>query len=392
MAAAADTLPLGAAVSGLREHPRATVMRLEHGRVLRAAEAYLHQPPKTITSVAAPRSTGGLHDYFSEGDYWWPDPNNPNGPYIRRDGESNPDNFVAHRDLLIRLSIQMPALTAAWILTQDRRYANHAAAHLRAWFADPATRMNPDLEYAQAIHGIDNGRSIGIIDTLHLVEVAQGALVLKQSGAIHTGDLAATCSWFSEYLAWLTTSARGQQERDAKNNHGSCWLLQAAAFAAFTGDRRIADVCRRRLKRTIFPGQIAANGSFPLELARTKPYSYSLFNLDVVGMCAHVLSLPGQDLWTFRLPDERGLDLCFRFMVPFMEDKSRWPWRNDVEYFNDLPVRQPSLLFAGLAYGRQPYLDLWQRLNPDPTVPEIIRNHPVRQPLLWMAQQTSERG
>lgn len=50
----------------------------------------------------------------------------------------------------------------------------------------------------------------------------------------------------------------------------------------------------------------------------------------------------------------------------------------------DLPVRQPSLLFAGLAYRKPEYLSLWERLEPDPAVPEIIRNHPIRQPVLWM--------
>ena len=384
LAASADPFSLEAALPEPWTHPGAELARLERARVLHTAQKCLSEAPRTVTSVRASRSAGGLHDYFSEGDYWWPDPKDPAGPYIRRDGESNPDNFVAHRDLLIRLSIQMPALTAAWLLTRNRRYADHAVAHLCAWFADSATRMNPNLEYAQAIHGIDTGRSIGIIDTLHLVEVAQAAIVLERTHAIRDADLSATRSWFAQYLSWLTTSDRGLEERAAKNNHGSCWLLQAAEFAAFTGDRSVTDACRLRLTDVLFPGQIAGDGSFPLERARTKPYSYSLFNLDVLGMSAHVLSTSSLNLWTYHLADCRGLDLCFRFMVPFIEDKQRWPYRHDVEYFDDLPVRQPSVLFAGLVYGRLPWLQLWQRLNGDPTVPEVIRNHPVRQPLLWM--------
>jgi len=364
--------------------PYSEVAALERSRVLCAAQHYLLQQPKTITSAPAPRSAGGLHDYFSEGDYWWPNPKDPNGPYIRRDGESNPANFVAHRDLLIRLSIQMPALTAAWLLTKNRSYADHAIAHLCAWFVDPATRMNPNLEYAQAIHGIDTGRSIGIIDTVHLVEVAQAAFVLERAGALTGEAQQGTHAWFTEYLNWITGSGRGHQERDQKNNHGSCWLLQAAGFAIYTSNTAVRDYCGDRLKTTLFPKQIAANGSFPLELARTKPYSYSLFNLDILGMSAHVLSTATDNLWTYTLADGRGLELCFRFTVPFMENKGLWPYRHDVEYFDDLPVRQPSLLFAGLAYNQPGYLSLWRRLNPDPTVPEIIRNHPIRQPLLWM--------
>jgi hypothetical protein len=130
---------------------------------------------------------------------------------------------------------------------------------------------------------------------------------------------------------------------------------------------------------------MAEDGSFPLELARTKPYGYSLFNLDALGMLAQVLSTATSNLWNFSLPDGRSLSKCFRFMVPFIADKTSWPYRHDVQYFNDLPVRQPSLLCAALGYRNSAYFDLWKRLDPDPQVPEVIRNHPVRQPLLWFS-------
>src|SRR4029450_11807317 len=149
------------------------VAYIERARVLKAANQYLKEQPITITASTSPRSAGGVHDFFSEGDYWWPDPANPDGPYIQRDGMSNPDNFVDHRRYLMRLSVQVPALAAAWKITRDKRYARSAARHLRAWFIDESTRMNPNLQYAQAIHGRFTGRGIGIIDTIHLVEVAR---------------------------------------------------------------------------------------------------------------------------------------------------------------------------------------------------------------------------
>src|SRR6516162_4916426 len=156
-------------------HPRAWVAELERPRVLKAAGAYLKVEPKTIVAAIARRSAGGPHDYFSEGDYWWPDPKNPDGPYIQRDGMTNPDNFVEHRRAMVRLSLIVPALAAAYKITRERRYADHAAAHLRAWFIDDAMRMNPNLQYAQAIKGRFTGRGTGIIDTLHFVEVARAA-------------------------------------------------------------------------------------------------------------------------------------------------------------------------------------------------------------------------
>src|SRR5205823_14549763 len=171
------------------------VAKFDRARVLKAANQYLSEKPITITASHSPRSAGGLHDFFSEGDYWWPDPQNTDGPYIQRDGLSNPDNFVAHRRALMRLSVQVPALVAAWKLTQDDRYAQHAAQHLRAWFIDERTRMNPSLQYAQAIKGRTTGRGTGIIDTIHLVEVARAVEVLTGSRALSQGDLGAIKKW-----------------------------------------------------------------------------------------------------------------------------------------------------------------------------------------------------
>jgi hypothetical protein len=152
-----------------------------------------------------------------------------------------------------------------------------------------------------------------------------------------------------------------------------------------TGNNGVIGECRDRFKNTIVPAQVAPDGSFPLELARTKPYGYSLFNLDAVGMLAHVLTKGSDNLWDYTLHDGRGVANCFHFMVPFIANKQSWPYRHDVQYFDDLPVRQPSLLFAGLAYRKQEYIDLWMRLDPDPTVSEVIRNHPIRQPVLWLS-------
>src|ERR1700761_2118921 len=151
------------------------VAHTDRTRILKAARDYVTLPIRTITAYPSERSPGGPHDYFSQADYFWPNPKNPSGPYINRDGQSNPANFNGHRKAMIALSIQMPALTAAWLLTGDARYGRHACAHLRAWFITPDTRMNPNLEFSQGVHGVSTGRSWGIIDTLHLVEVARAA-------------------------------------------------------------------------------------------------------------------------------------------------------------------------------------------------------------------------
>jgi hypothetical protein len=371
---------------------RFDLFAIERPRVVKQANQYLNQPPVTITSFHSPRSAGGPHDYFSEGDYWWSNPKNPKGPYIRRDGMSNPDNFVADRRALMRLSVQCPALCAAWVLTKQRKYAGHAAARLRAWFVDPKTRMNPNLQYAQAIHGITTGRGTGIIDTLQLVDVVRGASGIGDSGALTATDKRALRQWFSDYLDWMTTSKNGKQERDAKNNHGSAWVLQVAEFSVYTGNTDLQNYCRDRFKTVLIPGQMADNGSFPRELARTKPYSYSLFNLEVLSGICQALSTDHDNLWTFQLPDGRSMAKAVAFMYPYMVDKKTWSYKHDVEYFNEWPVREQSLLFAGLALNKPEYLALWRRLNPEPTVEEVIRNYPIRQPVLWMNPPLDRRA
>lgn len=385
MLAVAAAISLPKTVAALPAHRNVPdLARIDRDRILRAANKYLREEPVTITAYSSPRSAGGKHDYFSEGDYWWPDSKNPSGPYIQRDGMSNPDNFNAHRLALIRLSLQVPALTAAWKLTHERKYAAHAARHLRAWFIDPDTRMNPNLQYAQAIHGITTGRGIGIIDTLHLVEVARSIPLLEQSRELPANDANGVKKWFTEYLFWMTTSKNGVAEREAKNNHGTCWTVQVAEFATYTGNRELVAFCRDRFKSVLVPNQIAADGSFPEELRRTKPYGYCIFNLDAMATLCQTLSTAGDNLFAFQLSDGRGFGKAMSFMFPFLAKKSSWPYRHDVEYWDDWPVRQPSLLFAGIALSRPEYLGLWGKLNPDPTVPEIIRNYPVRQPLLWV--------
>ena len=348
-----------------------------------AAKHYVSLQPVTITAYPAKGSAGGLHDFYSQADYFWPDPKNPSGPYINRDGQSNPNNFDDHRKAMITLSVEMPALTAAWLLTGNRRYGLRACDHLKAWFVVPATRMNPNLMYAQAVQGQSTGRSFGIIDTVHLVEVARAASFLIGE-LLNRQDSHAVQVWFADYLDWIYESERGHEERDTRNNHAICWSLQAAEFARLAKNESIREDVYRRYREVLLPNQEAENGSFPRELARTKPYSYSIFNFDVMaGLCQSLKGLM-PDPPTFLLPDGRGLLKAAEFIYPYLADKNKWRWTRDVEHFDALPVRSPGLLFAGIAGHVDKYIELWKTLDPDPTDKEIIRNFPIRQPLLWV--------
>jgi hypothetical protein len=355
----------------------------ERARVIAAADRYLKESPQTVTASRSPRSAGGVHDYFSEGDYWWPDPQNPGGPYVQKDGLSNPNNFNDHRRALMRFSVQMPALVAAYTVTKDPRYAVHAQRHARAWFMGRTTRMTPSLRYAQAIQGRVTGRGTGIIDTIHLVEVVRALERLEGARGWSRDDADETKRWFAEYLEWLTTDQYGKDERDTTNNHATCWVMQVSAFARYTGNQALMRDCRTRFK-TVLLQQMAADGSFPRELARTKPYGYSLFNLDAMATICEILSTPEDDLWTFELPDGRGMRKAMAYMVPFIRDKKSWPKPPDVMYHEHWPMRQASLLFAGVALKQPDYIDLWSTLPADSNVEEIVRNFFIRQPLLWL--------
>jgi hypothetical protein len=360
------------------------VVAIDRVRVLADAQRFLKEAPITITASTSDRSPGGKHDYFSEADYFWPDPTNPHGPYVQRDGLSNPSNFLDHRRFLLGFSVQAPALVAAWRISSQKVYAEHAAQHLRAWFIDSATRMNPNLQYAQAIRGHATGSRYGVIDTIHLVEVARASEVLAESKVLSPAEMDEIKGWFADYLQWMTTASYGVEEMDSPNNHATCWATQAASFAQFTGNQQIADFARRRFKSVLLPDQMKPDGSFPLEMNRTKPYAYSLFNLDAMATICQILSTPQNNLWAFRLPDGREIGKAVAFMEPYIRDKKSWPLPPDAMYADAWPMRQCSLLFAGLALKRSEYLRLWSTLPADSNAEEVIRNFFVRQPVLWV--------
>jgi hypothetical protein len=352
--------------------------------VLKEAEWAMKEEPETVTAQSSPRSTGGKHDFYSEGDYWWPDEKNPDGPYVQKDGLTNPQNFVAHRLAMIRFSRIIGALASAYQLTHDKKYAKQALVHLKAWFINSETLMNPNLQYAQAIKGVATGRGIGIIDTIQLMEVVQGIEVMQDSKVIRKKDLKAIKEWFSEYLTWLTTHQYGKDEMNAKNNHGTCWTMQTACFAKFTGNQDLLTFCSNRYKEVLLPGQMAADGSFPLELKRTKPYGYSIFNLDAMSTLCQILSTPQNNLWAYKTPDGRSIRKGIAYLYPYLKDKSKWPFQQDVMYWDKWPVAQPALIFGAEAYNQTEWLNTWKTLEHDPTNEEVIRNLPVRHPLIWL--------
>jgi hypothetical protein len=355
--------------------------------IIQQADAYLTTLPVQITDEIAPHSPGNAHDYYSNGDYWWPNPDTPDGlPYVRRDGESNPGNFHAHRILLRRMRSRVACLAAAYQITGEQRYASHAARLLDAFFVNEHTRMNPHLLYAQAVPGVCDGRGIGVIDTLHLIDVAAAVQMLQRSDLSEADSLVLqnVSAWFADYLQWMNEHPQGIEERNEPNNHGVCWYVQAAAFARLTGQQPMLDWCREQYKTKLLVEQMATDGSFPRELSRTKPYAYSLFTLDNFVTLTHLLSTQDDNLWKFQLPDGRGIEKGISFILPYMENKQSWPYGRDVEYDAQWPVGMSFLLLAGLAYDSERLIALWHTLDQKPKEAELRRNMAIKQPLLWI--------
>jgi hypothetical protein len=374
--------------------------RFDLPRVLRDAGRFVGARVPHITDSVAKSSEGGRHDYYSNGDYWWPNPRTADGaPFIRRDGESYPGAFHDHRVAIRSVRRAIAVLSAAHLGTREPRYAREACRYAREFFLDPTTAMTPHLRYAQAIPGICNGRGTGIIDTLHIVEVPVAFLALAtaaEPGTEASAEILDTIDglrgWFSEYLHWMRTSPNGIEERDKLNNHSVAWTVQTAVFSRFVNDHEAITEARLRFSDVHIPGQMAPDGCFPLEIERTKPYSYSLFNLDLLSTIAHVLSDEKTDLWRVATSDGRGLDRAVGFMLPYVVDKQRWPHPPDVDHFDQIPIRQPFLLFAAHGLGDRSLYEVWRDLPAETTDKEIMRNLIYRAPALWFGPICATHG
>jgi len=340
--------------TALRAQGSAESLLLVSQPELDRASRNLAQPPgKTLERVAArARKEGpwsvtfhrpaGLdiapNDYFSEGPYWWPDPKDPKAPYIRKDGERNPDRFTAHHDDIGKVGVSALALALWGRMKNDASAFQRMDEIVRVWFVDPKTRMNPHLNYGQAVRGRNMGRGAGIIDSRPLIWAAF-ALRLAEG---QTGWSAETSSglrhWLAEYLQWLTTSKIGLDESKARNNHGTWYTAQCAALAIATGNREVEAAMWRKC-RELVTSQLRPDGSAPQEEARTRSLSYSAMNLDGFSLICRMASLRGENLWAFQNPSGGSVAKSVEFLLPYVADPASWkkqqitPHRPEENYF-----------------------------------------------------------
>ena len=293
------------------------------------ADAALTGPNYSVVDKLKVPPSKDKHDYMSIGPYWWPDEKQPGGePYLRRDGKVNPERNTNAFDTtaLESMSASVEALTLAYYFSDDRRYAQRAAQLLRTWFLDPATRMNPNVQFAQGVPGRTPGRAEGLIDTSRLLRVVEGIGLLAPSRALTKSEQAGLEQWFSDYADWMLTSPTGTEERAAANNHGLWYDYQLTLYALFARRLDIARAAIERVARERIPQQIEPDGKMPRELERTRALHYSLFALQAATGVAELARCVSQDLWSTATADGRGLKVAIDFLLPYVGRESEFPY------------------------------------------------------------------
>ena len=300
---------------------KSTLTEREAAELRLNAEEKTALPNFSVTFNKSPAVSGNIHDYFSEGTYWWPDPKNPDGPFIRRDGEVYQGSFQHHLNDMSKMCEATVVLAEAGIFLGERKYLERAAEMLRVWFVDEETKMNPHLEYAQAIRGICDGRGIGIIDTQRLIRAVHAANLLELAGGFES-TVSGLKIWFDEYVNWLATSKNGIDERDYFNNHANWYNTQIAAFAAFVG--KDPTPYFEHFLKVILPNQTGEDGSFTDELTRTKSFMYSAFNLEACTLLATLAEGYGVDLWSAVTENGRSIRRSVYFFATYYDNPFLW--------------------------------------------------------------------
>ena len=278
--------------------------------------------------------SGNKHDYVSLAPYWWPNPNTPNGlPYIRKDGEINPEvKNYPDKQSMPRLCGNIYLLGIAYYLSGNEQYAKKVNELMTVWFLDTATLMNPNLNFAQYIKGVNSGRGIGIIDTRHFVYALESIQLIKGSSNWDDQKNNATKKWFAQFLHWLQTSENGLEEMKADNNHGVWYDFQCLGIALYLDSNDLAKkIINRSLQR--LDEQSNSEHFFPLELARTNSLHYSVFNLVAFSSIAQLAEKVGVNFWEKETVHQHSLKKSYTALLPYIKKEKTWTGNEVTPYY-----------------------------------------------------------
>jgi hypothetical protein len=297
--------------------------------------------------------------------YWWPNPATKDHlPYIRKDGEHNPEKKTIPDDVQLgQMEKTVNSLTLGYAVTHDEKYAERAGVLLRAWFLDPATLMNPNLNYGQAIKGVTEGRGIGMIETHGLVDVTHDIWRLAASSSMDSADNDGFKDWFRRFLLWSQTSKNGKEESIQTNNHGSWYDYQVVGYALYSGNKALAKQLVEEAKTKRLDVQLEADGRQPLELIRTNAFSYSCYNLTALMKLAEEGDSVGVDLWSYKSSKGGTIRGALDYLLPFAIGEKKWTYP-EIQGLKGQGLVTPLLLGA-IHYKDAKYLAAAQKLGID---------------------------
>ncbi|HWW57842.1 MAG TPA: alginate lyase family protein [Sphingopyxis sp.] len=341
------------------------------GLIARADKALATKPASVMDKRSIPLS-GDRHDYVSLAPYWWP-ASNPRAPYVRRDGEANPERETNRfdRSALARMAREADTLALAYYYSGNPRYADGAARVIRSWFLDPATAMNPNMNYAQAVPGVSNGRPEGVLDGASFIGVIDAAGLIAPSGALSPAETSALENWFARYIDWMRKSPNGKGEGAKNNNHGIWYDAQLARYALFARRPDVARGVFAAFPKARLERQMDPSGALPDELTRTRSFHYSLYALDAAYTVADSAACLGVDLYGEGAAKGRSLRKATDYVAAYRGRAADWPYREmkwPVEALAELLVRADTAWGPG-AYPRDASGDLLLRYR----VPQVHR-------------------
>jgi hypothetical protein len=355
-----------ATLARLRAHPDKALLAV----AIRDADQAMKTEPHSVMDKKQTPPSGDKHDWYTQAGYWWPNPNNANGPYIRHNGVKNPEKDDFSDEEYFNHTVRAAdTLALAYYLTGNENYAARAALLLRTWFLAPATVMNPNLTYAQFVPNKNNGRPAGIVSARQMPEVLDAVGLLAGSRNWPEADDAGMQQWFTRYYAWLTTSDAGKEEAGHPNNHGSWCQAQVAAIALFLGKQEGARQVLIFVRDHRIPDEIDAQGMQQYEMARTKSFSYSALNLHALSVLTSIAAPLGIDLYQPIKPGAPGILTAVDALLPY---DPQHPWPHEQIEANREDSVCPALFYAAGYTHDAKYVDAEKRFECKTTAESAI--------------------
>lgn len=324
------------------------------------ADKFLDDKPLTVTDKKIAGPSGDLHDYVSLAPYYWPNPTKSDGlPYVRKDGEVNPESKNADSTddtRVLALARRMKVLSMAYYFTGDEKYGSKAVEQVRVWFLDEKTKMNPSLNFSQGVRGESTGRGTGMMDGRHLSMAADATALIVDSKAWKAGEREAAEAWFKSFFEWLINGDLGKEESSSKNNHGSHYDAQVVRWALHVGRTDIAKRILEQAKEKRIAFQIELDGKQPMELARTNSLTYSQFNLKALTSLAIMGEYVGVDLWNYKTKDGRCIAIALDYLLPYIDvPRKPWPFKQIVPKKAEIPEILAEMRMATIILKKPEY-------------------------------------